>query len=220
MQKKYKKIFTASILSVLFLNMAYLVLEPTMVVAATTNDSIVVTLNVTSGVSITAPTDVTMAPNISMSANKSIGSVAWTVSTNSATGYTLAVKNSTATAMMGVSNGDSFANYTEAVANTPDLWAGVAVGTKEFGFSAYGTNVPTATWGTATAGCGVAGVADVTLKYRGFLPAMSDIQVASVAVPTPVAGTATNVCFAAEQNGVYAESGAYTATITATATAA
>lgn len=219
MQKNTKKIFTASIISLLFVQMFYSMTEPKWAIAASASDGVVVTLNVTSGVSISDAGDITMSPNIGMSADKSIGSSAWTVSTNSATGYTLAVKNSTAVAMTGTTNGDSFANYTEAVAGTPDLWGGVASGTKEFGFSAYGTDAPSATWGTSTSGCGVAGVADVTLKYRGFLSAMTDIQIASSNTVTPVAGTTTNICFAAEQNATYAKSGAYTATITATATA-
>ena len=219
MNKTSKKIITASIISIMFVQLFYMAIEPTFVTAATASDSLLVTLNVTSGVSITHPTDVTMAPNISMSANKSIGGTSWTVTTNSSTGYTLGVKASTNPAMVS-GNGDNFANYTEAVASTPDLWSGVASGTKEFGFSAYGADAPTATWGTSTAGCGVAGVADVTLKYRGFLAAMTDIQIASLGSPTATTGNTTNICFAAEQNGVYARSGAYTATITATATAA
>lgn len=218
MQKNIKKIIAASSISLLLVPIFYTAFEAPVAVAATGSDNVVVTLNVTSGVTISDAGNITMAPNISMSADRSIGSTGWTVATNSATGYTLAIKQSTALAMMGVSNGDSFANYSESVAGTPDLWGGVTAGTKEFGFSAYGTNVPAA-WGSSTSGCGVSGVADVTLKYRGFLPAMTDIQIASSGAPTPVSGTLTNVCFAAQQNGTYAESGAYTATITATATA-
>ncbi len=220
METKYKKILAASIISILFVQMIYISIEPTVTMAAVASDGVVVTLNVTSGLSISDATNITMTPNIGMSANKSIGSSAWTVSTNSATGYTLAVKNSTATAMMGTINGDNFANYTEAVAGTPDLWGGVASGTKEFGFSAYGTDAPVGTWGSySTCGNVGSGVVDPAAKYRGFLPAMTDIQIASSASPTTVGGTTTNICFAAEQNAVYAKSGAYTATITATATA-
>ncbi len=220
MYKNFKKILTITTASFLTLSMIALVSEPIVAVAATASDNVVVTLNVTSGVSISDATNITMTPNISMTQNKSIGSTAWTVSTNSATGYTLAVKQSTATALTST-NGDNFANYTEATPGTPDAWGNVASSTKEFGFSAYGTNVPTGTWGTQTTGCGntSTGVPESTLKYRGFLSAMTDIQVASSGSPTPVGGTVSNVCFAAEQNGTYARSGAYTATITATATA-
>lgn len=219
MYKNFKKILAITTASFLTLAMIALVSEPIVAVAATASDNVVVTLNVTSGVSISDATNITMTPNISMTQNKSIGSTAWTVSTNSATGYTLAVKQSTATAMTST-NGDNFANYTEAVAGTPDTWGGVASGTKEFGFSAYGTDVPTATWGTHS-DCGNTGTGVVATgsKYRGFLAAMTDIQIASRATPTPVGGVISNVCFAAEQNATYARSGAFTATVTATATA-
>lgn len=218
MYKNFKKILAITTASFLTLAMIALVSEPIVAVAATASDNVVVTLNVTSGVSISNATDITMTPNISMTQNKSIGSTAWTVSTNSATGYTLAVKQNTATALTST-NGDNFANYTEGTPGTPDTWS-VGSGAKEFGFSAYGTDVPTATWGTQT-GCGDtgSGVVATGSKYRGFVSGMSDIQIASRATPTPVGGNVTNVCFAAEQNGTYARSGTYTSTVTATATA-
>ena len=212
-----KKIIATSIISLFFVQIFYIVFaEPSVTLAATAPDAVIVTLNVTSGLTLSNGTDVLMAPNISMSANKSIGSSSWVATTNSATGYTLAVKASTTPALK---NGavDSFADYTEGTAGTPDLWGGIAVGAKEFGYSAYGTNVPTATWGTAP-DCGSAGIPNILGKYRGFTT--SDITIASLGTVTPTAGITTNICFAAEQNAVYAASGAYSATITATMTAA
>ncbi len=212
-----KKIFISSLISLFFVQMVYISFEPTIVTATAVNDDVIVTLNVTSGVTISNGSDTTMTPNIGIASDRSIGSSSWVVATNSATGYTLAVKASTTPALKNGSV-DNFVDYTEATPGTADAWGGVASGTKEFGYSAYGTDVPTGTWGTQS-NCGNTGtgVPDVLGKYRGF--STSDVVIASRAGVTPSAGITSNICFAAQQNAVYAASGTYTATITATATA-
>lgn len=207
-----KKVIASSVISLLFVQMIYLVVEPTIATALTAADTVIVTLTVDSGITITAPGDVTMAPNIGVVTNGSIGSVVWNVKTNHATGYTLGVKSSSTPAL--VSGGNSFADYTEAVNGTPEVWS-VASGAKEFGYSAYGTDTPTATWGTSVS-CGAAGVPAGAQKYAGF--ELTDLTVATRNTITTPAGIDTTVCFAAEQNNIYANSGTYTATVTATAT--
>lgn len=212
MNKNLKKITVISIISLFFLGIFYTTNEPVITSAASVTDNVTVTLTVDSGITITSPTDVTMAPNIGIAADGSIGTVLWNVKTNRATGYTLAVKASASPAL--VSGGNSFADYTETVAATPETWS-VASGAKEFGYSAFGTDVPTASWGTG-ANCGSAGAPLGTLKYIGFKTIDKTVATRS-AVTTP-SGVDTTVCFAAQQNAVYAASGTYTATITATAT--
>jgi hypothetical protein len=207
-----KKIFTASIISLLLIQIFYLVIEPAISTAASVSDGVQVTLTVDSGITITTPGDVTMSPNIGITANGSIGSAVWNVKTNKATGYSLAVKASASPAL--VSGANSFADYTELVDDTPEVWS-VPAAAKEFGFSAYGTDTTTATWGTA-ATCGALGVPDVLQKYVGFK--VTDQTIATRDTVTSTSGVDTTVCFAAEQDTVYAPSGTYTATITATAT--
>ncbi|MFA6520401.1 MAG: hypothetical protein WCT44_02210 [Candidatus Paceibacterota bacterium] len=202
-----KKLFISSFL-ILFLVMQFYALTE---YAFAVTDNVVVTLDVDSGITISDGAAVTMAPNISITTDSSIGSSAWTVITNGASGYSLAVKASASPALVSGSN--SFADYTEAVAGTPEAWS-VASGDKEFGYSAYGTDTSTAEYGAA-ATCGAAGVPDVGQNYEGF--ATSDNIIATRATVTPVAGIATTICFAAEQNGVFAPVGTYTATITGTA---
>lgn len=182
------------------------------VFAATATDDVVVTLDVTAGITISDGANVTMVPNIGIAADSSIGSSSWLVKTNALNGYTLAVKASTTPALQ--SGAESFADYTEAVAGTPEAWS-VGAGAKEFGYSAYGTDTSTGTWGTA-ATCGAAGVPDASQNYVGF--SLSDKTIATRAAVTPTTGITTTICFAAEQNAIYAASGTYTATITATAT--
>ncbi len=176
-------------------------------------DNVVVTLDVDSGISISDGAAVTMAPNISVSANGSIGSSSWTVVTNAAAGYTLTVHDTTDPALKSGSN--SFANYTEAVSGTPEVWS-VPNGSYEFGYSAYGTDTATGTWGTS-ASCGSAGTPAVAQKYVGFLATPNTKTIATRATVTPFAGITTTVCFAAEQDGVFAPSGTYTATVVGTA---
>ena len=130
----------------MFLQIFYsVIIEPTTALATAVTNNVVVTLNVTSGVTISTGAAVTMLPNIGIASNAAVGGSAWTVATNSATGYTLAVHSTTTPALKNAAI-DSFADYTEAIIGTPDLWGGVAAGTKEFGYGAYGTDTPTATW--------------------------------------------------------------------------
>lgn len=190
----------------------YSFVESNKVLAATASDDVIVTLTVGSGITISAPSDLTMSPAISMSNDSSIGTAVWNVQTNRVTGYSLAVKASASPAL--VSGVNSFADYTEASSGTPDAWV-VASGDKEFGFSAFGPNTNTSTWGTGS-DCGTGGTPNTNLKYIGF--ETTDRIVGQQGTATTIAGVNTTVCFAAEQNNVFAPSGTYTATITATAT--
>ena len=210
-----KKVLPLSLVTLLALQVIYFVSEPTISSAVTASDNVIVTLNVTSGITISNGADTTMTPNLGVTSDQAVGSSSWIVKTNNAAGYTLSVKASTSPALAdGVV--DSFADYTEAVAGTPDVWGGVAAGTKEFGFSAYGADTNTTTWGTS-ASCGntSTGVPAAAQKYKGF--SLTDFQIATRNVVTPNAGITTNICFAAQQNAVYASSGIYTATVIATA---
>lgn len=205
-----KKVLPFSVISLFLFQIFYISNEPNIINAATATDGVTVTLVVDPGLTITTPADVSMSPNISMSANGSIGSAVWTVKTNAPAGYTLNVKASASPAL--VSGGNSFADYTEASNGTPEVWD--VTSAKEFGFSAYGNNTATATWGTGSS-CGSGGVPAGTMKYVGF--ETTDKAIATLNTVTPVAGVATTLCLAAEQSEVYAQSGTYTATITATA---
>ena len=194
--------------------MTYLIVEPTVVTAVT--DDVVVTLNVTDGITITDGAPVTMAPDIGIASDRSVGTSSWNVKTNSDSGYTLAVKASASPALV---NGviDSFNDYTEATPGTPDAWGGVASGQKEFGFSGRGTHVLNTFYTTSPADCGNTGtgVPNANSKYLGF--ETSDQTLASSNTYTTTAGVTSYICFAAQQNAVYAASGTYTATITGTA---
>ncbi|MEK7228037.1 MAG: hypothetical protein AAB681_01625 [Patescibacteria group bacterium] len=207
-----KRIISISLVSLFLLPVSYVALEPTLADAVT--DNVIVTLTVDAGISISDGAAVTMSPNLSISVMGSIGSSTWTVITNDPDGYTLAVHDSTDPALK---NGavDSFANYTEGTPGTPEQpWT--VTSAKEFGFSAFGTDTNTTTWGLA-ASCGSAGVPSTTQKYMGFLATPTDKTIATRATVTSPSGITTTICFAAEQDGVLAAAGTYTATITGTA---
>jgi len=215
----------------------YPVVETAFATGETATDDVVVTLDVTSGIAITPGDDVTMLPNIGVTANSSIGTSSWNVKTNAIDGYTLAVKALTAPALKSGSN--SFDDYTEALGTcsdvskttratceavsaiwtpTPETWS-VGSGDIEFGYSAYGTDVTTmGIWGTGTS-CGSAGTPTATLNYAGFTTNNNTISTGTMTdLSVNPLGVTTTICFAAEQKDIYAPSGTYTATITATAT--
>lgn len=217
MKKYIVKSVSISLLSLSLVLSGFAYVEPNKASAVT--DEVVVNLTVTSGISITSPSDVTMSA-LSVSVNASTGSAVWNVKTNDGDGYTLAVKASASPAM--VSGADSFLDYTEASAGVPDLWS-VDSGNVEFGFSGIGTDVQNdnsdeyGASGQTVCDNGVASsTVNASLKYEGFT--ISDETLATRSSSTTTSGVDTRICFAAEQNGVYATAGAYSATITATAT--
>ncbi len=209
------KIFKKSVLIVLSLALilqVYFWAEPTSAVLTET-DQVKVTLVVDAGLTITDGLDVTMDPHLGISSNTAIGQSVWTVKSNSVDGYQLAVKASSSPALVHINNPtEHFDDYSEVTSGTPELWS-VDANKIEFGYSAIGTDVA-ASWGTGN--CGTAPVISTTKKYVGFKT--TDKVIATRSTVTPNDGISTTICFAAEQKNVYAPSGTYEATITATAT--
>ncbi|MFA6797517.1 MAG: hypothetical protein WCR40_02330, partial [Candidatus Paceibacterota bacterium] len=184
------------------------------VIAQTSDaDSVVVTLDVTAGIAIDSPSDVSMSRPLSMTNMTAIGTSTWNVVTNNAAGYNLTVKADTSPAMQqNVSTTTTIADYNTG---TPTLWS-VSAGTAKFGFSAFGPDTSDATWGTGET-CGAGHDPSSSLKYLGFTTtSTSSLAIATRSSTTTFAGSATTVCFAVEQNSFYIPSGQYTATITAT----
>jgi len=209
-QQFFPKTIAVTALSVVALCFVYVYAEPEHVDAVT--DTVVVTLNVTTGISITSPADTSMSTNLGVSTNVAVGTTTWNVKTNDTLGYTLGLAASTNPAMQ--SGSDTIDDY--STTTMPSLWS-VTSGNAKFGFSVMGTDVNTTTWGSGTY-CNGASTSTVstTLKYYGFYTnATTTASRASVTTPS---GIDTTVCYAVEQNGVYIPSGNYTATITATAT--
>lgn len=213
MKQIIKNLFTLTLVVGMVL-VGYSAMEPAVLLAQSATDEVQVSLTVDSGITISSPSDVTMSPNLSVTQNTSTGDVAWTVTTNDTDGYTLTVQASTSPALQ--SAGDDFPDYTETVENTPEAWS--VTSAYEFGFGAHGTDVTDGTWGAGTA-CndGGAGNIPADINYQGFNGTTS-VQVASSNTVTSTTGTASTVCFAAEQDGVFAPSGAYSGIIVATAT--
>lgn len=217
----FKKILTSSIISLFFVQMLYLAVEPTIVSAtidAVDTGGVLVTLNVTAGITISNGSNITMTPHIDLTHDRAVGTASWTVTTNNYAGYDLAVVASTSPALKQGAV-DEFIDYTEVSAGVPELWLDPAVGAKEFGFSAFGTDVLAKYYVTTPADCGntSTGITNALGKYEGF-SYNTPITIASKSAITPSTGELTTLCVAAHENQVFAKSGTYTATITATAT--
>jgi len=210
----FKKILIISVIGLFFVQALYMfAFEPTILSAADDSDDVIISLTVNSGIAISSPADVTMSPTMGITSDTSIGSAIWNVKTNNVTGYHLAVRADTDPALQSTT--DSFTDYTPASSGIPETWS-VDSSTYQFGYSTYGDDVASATWGTGTS-CGTySTIPTNNLKYLDFTT--SDNTIANSSSVTTTSGTDTTVCFATEQNGVFAPSGDYTATITATAT--
>ncbi len=166
-------------------------------------------------ISISAGSDITLTA-LSLSQHSSVGSASWTVITDDVAGYTLSTHASSDPALADGSTGESFTDYTETIAGTPETWS--VVSGYEFGFSGYGSHVSSATWGTDTDCINTTNVPSATLKWRGF-DGTNDMTFASSNVRTNISGVATALCVATEQDSMFAPSGTYTGVITATAVA-
>ncbi len=209
-----KKSFALSVIFTMLAIVAYASYEPAFVDAQSANDTVIVTLNVTAGIAISSPDDVSMSASLGIAQNSAIGTTTWNVKTNAAGGYTLAV-NATGSPAMVQSGGTPFIN--DFRTGTPGTWTATS-GAAYFGYSGYGTDIPTGTWGTGSTCSGAtAHATSTTLKYTGFTT--SPVTIASRSSTTTPSGVDSTVCFAVEQAGVYVPSGTYRATIVATATA-
>ncbi|MBT3412607.1 MAG: hypothetical protein HN802_00010 [Candidatus Jacksonbacteria bacterium] len=112
--------------------------------SAQTTDAVDVTLSVTAELTITAPSDVTFSAIAGLTGGTSTGSAAWTIVTNNNAGYTVHLHADASPTLAGDAQGDSIADYTEAVAGTPDFTFVVDDGNAEFGYAlnATATTIP------------------------------------------------------------------------------
>ena len=165
---------------------------------------------VTTGITISSPADITMTA-LSTTQNSAVGSAAWTVTTNDQAGYTLSVATTQYDALR---DGGTGRYFTDFASSSPTTWS--VSNAYKFGMSARGSH--TTGFGSDADCIAGADVPSATLLWTGF-KSTTGIQVASSTSETGTSGTATTMCIATEQSGIFAPSGSYTATITATATA-
>ncbi len=210
----FKKSISVALLGTVLATFGFIAYEPSAASAQTASDTVVITLNVTAGISITSPSDATMSTALGVAQHSAVGSTTWNVKTNSAGGYTLAVRATSSPAMAQNGGSPSILDYQTGAPNT---WVATS-GQAYFGYSAYGGDISTGTWGTGS-NCygGNIHATSTTLKYKGFTT--SDVTVATRAATTTPSGIDSNFCYAVEQNNFYVPSGTYHATIIATATA-
>lgn len=209
-----KNALVAAMIVTVLVATSYIALEPQLVKAVT--DNVTVTLTVDQGITISTAADMTMSPNLGLAIATSTASTTWTVVTNDPDGYTLTVEATGTPAL--VSGANNIADYTETASGTPDAWTVPnASNTAEFGFSAFGTDVTTGTWGTDQVCEDPANLVSAERKYVGFKGGFA-IQIASRAATTSPSGVTSAVCVAVEQSGAYSvPSGTYTGEIIATA---
>lgn len=214
----------------------FLTLEPRVVVGAGADDSIVVSQSVNSIISLTDPANISMSRTLGSGATTSVGTTTWNAKTNNPTGYQLklsASSNATSTCRAGTNptkggalcdTAKSHAFY-DVSTTTPKVWS-LARNASDysFGFSAFGTDVINVSSdeyaATGVSGCstGSGHVINTTLKYRGF-EGSNQFVVATKNTETSLSGASTTICLAVDQGGaIFAPSGTYQATTTATLT--
>lgn len=167
-------------------------------------------------ISISSPSNVALSPSIGgVAGGVATGDTAWTVITNSTTGYQMTIKASTSPAMQ--SGSYSFADYVTS-GSDPDYDWSVASGASEFGYSVEGAHTVSKFLDNGSGICNL-GSGNVTDRcWLGF--STSDEPIASSSLPNEPSGTSTAVKFRAEAGSQRMQQpGSYTATIVVTAVA-
>lgn len=161
-----------------------------------------------SSIAITVPDDVSLSPDIDISAGgQANGSVSWTVTASD--GYQLAVKAGANPAMQQLDGTSSFSNYSGVTLN----WS-VANNAARFGFNPYGNDI-TNTYKNDGSSCG-SGSSENGKCWDGFSTSDKTITQA----PAGNGATSTTINLRAESGTrSLRPAGSYRATITATATA-
>ncbi len=164
-------------------------------------------------ITLSSPSNITMSPSIEgTTGGESDGSVAWTVTTNNTTGYSLSVKAATNPTLK--SGSDSFSDYDPAGA-VPDFAFSVGASQSLFGFSPEGADI-TSTYKDNGSTCNV-GSSDTTGACWEGLDTTGKTVASSGAANSP-GGTATTVKLKAKVGSAASlPAGSYSAIITATA---
>jgi hypothetical protein len=214
------KTFTLSLSSLLVLGLVFIqVIEPSMTQASSSSTTDIVTLGVNTGISVTGGTNTSMSQSLGLAANSATATTTLTVITNDASGYTLTLNATSSPAMVNTSS--STLRIADYATTSPSTW-NITSGTAAFGFSAYGSDVNTSTWGTGSSCSGAnLNATSTTLKYKGFFTTPTTLVTS--ASSTSFSGNLTNLCYAVEQKNYFVPvvgggSNSYVATIIATAT--
>ena len=165
-------------------------------------------------ITISAPANVTLSPNISdATGGTANGAASWTVTTNNAAGYTLTIAAAASPAL--ISGSHSFTDYSPAGAD-PDFAFTVGAAQSFFGFSPEGNDL-VASFKDDGLACN-AGAGDTGSACWDGLSTTPTTIAQSAAANNPT-GTITTVRFRAAAGASKSQpSGAYAATITMTAT--
>jgi len=167
-----------------------------------------------SSISITSPSDIALG-SISGSSESADGSAAWTVTTDSTGGYTLAIKASTNPALQA--SGGNFTDYTPA-SSAPDYTWSVSSSVAAFGYTVDGSDTATRFLDNGTSCNSSGGSATASTCWDGL--STSNVTIASASSGNSPSGTATTVSVKAETgSSANQAAGSYTATLTVTALA-
>jgi len=197
---------------------SYMLFEPGMIKAA--EDTTDVSLTVTTEITLTCDATSTLTGTINaISGGSATGNFSCAVKTPDSSGWNLTVKKNQTLQRSGGGVNKEFTDYTE---NTPldYAWTAPGAGAETFGFNLRaGTEDAVAKYtdnGTTTCGSGTVSNDHCWTKFPTTPTAE---KVSSSASPTASGGDAVNFGLKAEAGGSnFLEPGAYTNTITATAT--
>jgi hypothetical protein len=212
-----KKIISSVLIISLLAFLSFLNFEPEMTKAVTATDEIVVSQQVTSEITISAPADITMSPAIpGMTGGVGNGSAQWTVKTNDTSGYSLSLRASTSPAL--ISGSYSFADYTPATSGVPDFNWSVAASASEFGYTVEASTTADLAQLFKDNGTNCNTGTQDTVDKCWLNASTTNVVIVNRSSETTANGENTTVKFRAEVGATsFQEEGNYTATIIMTA---
>jgi len=144
-------------------------------------------------ISISAPENVSLSPNLETSGGSAEGSGSWTVTTDNPGGYLLYVKSVNSPSLQ--SSTASFSDYSPEVSGTPDFSWGVGSDNSEFGFTVSGGD-EVLLFKDNGLSCGIGSSNDEDSCWYGF--STGDFLIASKNSNNNPGGSATTIKFKAE----------------------
>lgn len=215
-----KKIISLTLITGLLISTIFVYFEGELTEAIT--DEIIVTQNVSDEITISSPADVAMSGSIpGITGNPGsprTGSATWTVKTNNALGFTMAL-NATASPAMQLDATYNFSDYTPATSGLPDFtWSSPASGQAEFGYTVEPETVADTVQLFKDDGTSCNTGANNAANRCWYNFTTSTVTVINRTTNTDVSGEDELVKFQTESNAKFLKGGNYTATIIATAT--
>ena len=193
--KKFIKTLETSITALLMLALVFLIVEPAISNAVTSQMN--ETLSITSEISFLAPaTNVTLSPNIAgVTGGQADGLTQVRVLTNNALGYSMTIAASSSVGMLGNSQGGNIPAYITSVNGVPDYTFTVPANKARFGYTVEATTTSDIVTAFKDNGSACGAGSNTNNGHCWIAATTTPMQIINRSTPTPDSGATTTIKF-------------------------